>query len=642
MRDAPKEKAVEKAIAAEIPEEAISPKNHEAASDVAAAEECGTALQEKAVESAIAAETPAKAISPITAVPTVSPTANPTAAPTAIPTAVPTANPTAVPAAVPTFIPTAAPPTGLTNLGNTCYMNAGLQLLFHSKLFDFLCTGTAPPIAKHNSRGSKGCITNMVRNLFITMNGGTTPFKTPLPTLLGDFKGLFEKTHTTFAGYSQQCASEFLMNLINDLHEDTNMARNTQGVIPTMPEVTAPPSLSDADLLAASKQSVATIDKSPIYDLFSFQMMTILGCNVCSSTSRSVAPQTELQLDLGDGSEMTLEECVRTHFSREYLDGSNTWTCSTCDNQSRAMKWFRPCSPPPILVIVLKRFGEYGPHGSSDKNQMSVTFGEELDLTEHFEDDLAVYDLKGIINHESDEITSGHYTADVLGRNNTWYWVNDGECVRNESPNFSTAYVLLFHRRDDKVSIPVQVPTPVPEEAISPITAVPTANSTANPTAAPTAIPTAVPTANPTAVPTVVPTAVSTAVPPSKEFMISENVIFTNDSEEPVHAVILEIDTCMNPTVYLILLPDESQIRTEGKRLRRFDDVLSPEPPSEVFMIDEYVIFNDDSEGDVPVEIVEIDPSVHPTAYVILLPNGSQIRTEGKRLRRLVDVMQSE
>eukprot|EP01060_Flectonema_neradi_P041575 TRINITY_DN990_c0_g2_i7.p1 TRINITY_DN990_c0_g2~~TRINITY_DN990_c0_g2_i7.p1 ORF type:complete len:249 (+),score=52.70 TRINITY_DN990_c0_g2_i7:508-1254(+) len=191
-----------------------------------------------------------------------------------------------------------------------------------------------------------------------------------------------------------------------------------------------------------------------------------------------------------------------------------------------------------------------------------------------------------------------------------------------------------------------------PAKAISPITAVPTVSPTANPTAAPTAIPTAVPTANPTAVavptanptavPTVVPTAVSTAVPPSKEFMISENVIFTNDSEEPVHAVILEIDTCMNPTVYLILLPDESQIRTEGKRLRRFDDVLSPEPPSEVFMIDEYVIFNDDSEGDVPVEIVEIDPSVHPTAYVILLPNGSQIRTEGKRLRRLVDVMQSE
>eukprot|EP01060_Flectonema_neradi_P041570 TRINITY_DN990_c0_g2_i2.p1 TRINITY_DN990_c0_g2~~TRINITY_DN990_c0_g2_i2.p1 ORF type:complete len:498 (+),score=69.26 TRINITY_DN990_c0_g2_i2:508-2001(+) len=480
MRDAPKEKAVEKAIAAEIPEEAISPKNHEAASDVAAAEECGTALQEKAVESAIAAETPAKAISPITAVPTVSPTANPTAAPTAIPTAVPTANPTAVPTVVPTavstavpiFIPTAEPPAELKNLGNTCYMNAGLQFLFHSsKFFESVCTSTETDlqVANHNPLGTNGHVIKQVRNLFIAMNGGTALNESLINESLRQFKRSFEDRHPSFAGYSQQCASEFLMNLINDLHEDTNMARNTQGVIPTMPEVTAPPSLSDADLLAASKQSVATIDKSPIYDLFSFQMMAILDCNACSSVSRPVNSEMQLQLDLGVGSETMLEQCIRKHFSREYI---YNWKCSTCNNRSGAMRRFRPHSPPPILVIVLKRFDE-----NSNKNHIAVRFGEELDLTEHFEDDLAVYDLKGIINHESDEITSGHYTADVLGRNNTWYWVSDSARRLSSGPNFSTAYMLLFHRRHNN---PVQVPTPEP---------------------------------------------------PPEDFFISENVVFTDDSE---------------------------------------------------------------------------------------------------------------
>eukprot|EP01060_Flectonema_neradi_P041571 TRINITY_DN990_c0_g2_i3.p1 TRINITY_DN990_c0_g2~~TRINITY_DN990_c0_g2_i3.p1 ORF type:complete len:976 (+),score=210.81 TRINITY_DN990_c0_g2_i3:79-2928(+) len=349
------------------------------------------------------------------------------------------------------------PRVGLPNLGNTCYMNSVLQVLQVSRLSN-LITKAQLPVAQNNPMGSKGLVTNTVRQLFIAMGAGSqgTMYKSPVQSLIGNFKNVIQKRYDLFEGNQQQCAGEFLTVLIDNLHEDANMARNIMGSNPRRPEVAAPPSLSDADLLAASKQSVATTDKSPIFDLLAFQEMSVLGCSICGAKSRTVAPRMGLELDLiKDVPETTLDVCIRNYLSQEYLGSTDTWTCSGCGHKSHAMKQLQLYSPPPMLSIVLKRFGGIGLHGSTaQKKSMKVAFPKELDLSEYFqaEEFLTVYDLIGIVNHHGNTTTSGHYTADALGRDNRWFSISDEKCVPSKGgPDFSTAYMLLFQKKDVKI-----------------------------------------------------------------------------------------------------------------------------------------------------------------------------------------------
>ena len=107
---------------------------------------------------------------------------------------------------------------GLTNLGNTCYMNSALQCLRSVEELSlyFLNNQWEKEVNKVNPIGYKGQIASVYANLVnsIYSVNSSSSFSPK------QFKQTLGRANNLFSGYGQQDSQEFLSWLIDALHED--------------------------------------------------------------------------------------------------------------------------------------------------------------------------------------------------------------------------------------------------------------------------------------------------------------------------------------------------------------------------------------------------------------------------------------
>ncbi|KAL5469230.1 hypothetical protein EMCRGX_G030452 [Ephydatia muelleri] len=259
---------------------------------------------------------------------------------------------------------------GLSNLGNTCYMNAALQCVYGTAAFkDAFMKG---PV--------NGELATELRNFLQEMS-----IKKAVKPL--QLKLLIQNSFRGFSGSSQQDSQEFLTALLERLHEELR----TDGTTST--------------------------EESLVSRVFHGQLQTTLHCETCHQATIKCDPfmflSVSIPIDFSQAQQgkrtsksIELTDCLNT-FSKEEFFGDNCWFCTKCNKHANMRRKAAVFIPPQVLIVYLKRFRQDS-HGIRHKITATVQFPSNLDLTPFMTSKQTTnYNLFAVINHAG-IISSGH------------------------------------------------------------------------------------------------------------------------------------------------------------------------------------------------------------------------------------------
>lgn len=391
--------------------------------------------------------------------------------------------------------------TGLTNLGNSCYINCVLQCLVATPvLTNFFFNGTidfasasAPYkeyINKSNRLGTKGAVTTTLVKLMNDMFKSRGKYFTP-----SDFKKVIGtySPGQQFATFEQQDCIEFLNFILDSVHEDLNRKRLDNAsecakLVELSPEDEKQREVLPVRLASAIEwERYLALNLSVIVDNFQGQYLSRLRCLICNLTSTTYNSFSILSLPIPETlgtKRLTLFDCLDFFTETELLDDDNKWHCPVCKTFTRLTKKIIITRLPSVLIIHFKRFSQsegrfkkldtfidypvdspldltpYWPSVATyldDNSRHKMDAGSEEryleTLPERNQKPPFIYKLYGVVNHFGN-LTTGHYTSYVhkagIGRNeHNWYYFDDSKytpgCSVSKVLN-ANAYCLFFKR----------------------------------------------------------------------------------------------------------------------------------------------------------------------------------------------------
>lgn len=332
--------------------------------------------------------------------------------------------------------------SGLTNLGNTCFLNSCMQVLSHTyELNDFLNLETYKKRLKNKYDSALLLEWDELRKMLWNENCVVTPSKfVKTVQRLAHLKKMDD-----FTGHGQNDLPEFLVFIIdcfhNSLSREVNMTINGEVE-------------NDKDKLAllcfTQIKQMYSNDYSEIWNIFYGVHVSQLS-SVATGEVMSLRPEPYFIINLPipqDNSMPSLIDCFDLYVEGEVLDGDNCVLNETTKKREAAKKQLFFWSFPSVLVIDIKRF-----NSKSRKNQILVDFPlENLNLSKYiigYNRETYIYDLYGVCNHSGSSL-GGHYTAFVKNANGNWYHYNDNSVSLVTDLNHivtSKAYCFFYRKR---------------------------------------------------------------------------------------------------------------------------------------------------------------------------------------------------
>mmetsp|Transcript_29327 Transcript_29327/g.44387 ORF Transcript_29327/g.44387 Transcript_29327/m.44387 type:complete len:763 (-) Transcript_29327:238-2526(-) len=336
---------------------------------------------------------------------------------------------------------------GLKNLGNSCYLNASLQLLF-----------TLPDLVSSLvGHGSKLCqsITSVSNSLRNATQASINPRCVKIAV---------DAVTDRFLGYEQRDAHEFLSDLIDRVHDEL---------------------IDEAAKVTSDNAGESVITD----DFFRTDVEVCLKCNTCGYERTMGEMYRHLSIEVDrhqscedeDGRHLwKVEDGLKRFFLPTQLEAK----CEKCKKGTSITRENKIASRPRAFILQLKRFvvkekiqirrsnGVQQSNDSGDekppapiemiisKNKDPVLIPESFDLRDMAEFNASlqvdsVYKLKGVIHHHGGTPSSGHYTADVIRTNSEgkseWVSFDDGHAhpsnlskLLKNPKNRRTSYLLLY------------------------------------------------------------------------------------------------------------------------------------------------------------------------------------------------------
>lgn len=308
-------------------------------------------------------------------------------------------------------------PKGISNLGNTCYLNACIQIFTELKpLTNIIKTSAIQNQTKIETLLWKNW--QDILNIMSSPNNNTDKKEMLCPNgFIQAIQTISKSKKLSFFNdcNNQEDVSEFILFFIDSLHEC--ISREITVSICGHSE-----NETDNFAIEAFKKIKSTLEKQYSEILDQFYGVSISSIHNKEKEIQSRQFETFMLLDLPIPNQpATLNDCIKEYIRPELLDGDNKWYNDKTKEYEVVEKFITFWSFPKILIICLKRNG-----GDGSKNSTFIDYPLELDLRTFvvgYKSSEYVYDLAGICAHVGNP-NNGHYTAFVK-KNNEWYFCND-------------------------------------------------------------------------------------------------------------------------------------------------------------------------------------------------------------------------
>ena len=298
---------------------------------------------------------------------------------------------------------------GLSNLGNTCFLNSTLQCLTYTAPLANLCVERA-----HSRRcRRKGfCTYCELEGHLRACHDNEQPQRSLAPRVLVSHVRSVAKH---FRPGRQEDAHEYFLCLLEAIQAAAVRA---------------------AAAARGEPPSERISHTSEIMQLFGGRLRSQVACHACGRASSSYEPFLDVALELRRAPSVT--EALRHFSQRERLHGDNQYSCPHCNGLRDASKVLQIHVAPRVLVLQLKRFG-FGRYGSG-KLQKHVRFNPALDLAPFCTPESLRasggmrYQLYAVLVHEGRSMHGGHYYAYVQPASGGWYRCDDSRVAQVRRP----------------------------------------------------------------------------------------------------------------------------------------------------------------------------------------------------------------
>ena len=173
---------------------------------------------------------------------------------------------------------------GLSNLGNTCYMNTALQVLLNCDLF-------IKSLLKSTIYNKNGVTREFIKlsEEYISQKSNSSYYKQISPK---DFKRTFDLAHRQFSGYNQHDCQEFMRVLLEDISSETNIAPKTK--FKELDDT----GKSKEQFKAEYKVFYDNREKSVVTEFFFGELVTVFVCENCRNETYSFQKFMDIPLYL--------------------------------------------------------------------------------------------------------------------------------------------------------------------------------------------------------------------------------------------------------------------------------------------------------------------------------------------------------
>ncbi|CAA0819943.1 Ubiquitin carboxyl-terminal hydrolase 22 [Striga hermonthica] len=340
---------------------------------------------------------------------------------------------------------------GLSNLGNTCFMNSVLQALLHTpplrnyflsdKHNRFYCERENRTILTRKSDINKGnnknallCLACDLDAIYSAVFSGER-----MPYSPAKFLYSWWQHASNLASYEQQDAHEFFISMLDGIHEKMLKDRR-------------------------KAHTQVSGDCCIAHRVFSGILRSDVMCTSCGFTSTTYDPCVDVSLDLKPNhtgqKPPTLVGCL-DHFTRaERLGSDQKFFCQHCQVRQESLKQMSIRKLPLVTCFHIKRFEHSSIGKVSRKVDSYLQFPFSLDMSPYlsssvvrrrygnrmlfpFEVD-AQFELFAVITH-SGKLDAGHYVT-YLRLNDEWFKCDDAWITRVADHVVRTAqgYMMFY------------------------------------------------------------------------------------------------------------------------------------------------------------------------------------------------------